>query len=162
MGASWVLPGSPLFCDWSWVASPGEQAGFRPFAFLVVPKRMSKSLQNVVQNGVQMERQMHKMWHDRATNHEKTTSRKHAHYNHTHNRTTGPHKLDFRFHSYTESQFPLFKICSECEQNGSRRPLKLRPAGAYGVKRLAKETFERCVKTSLGKDKKCHRIQAPK
>ena len=31
LGASWVLPGFPLFCDVSWVASPGEHPPFDVF-----------------------------------------------------------------------------------------------------------------------------------
>ena len=44
---------------------------------------------------------------------------------------------------YTETQFPLLQICSECDPNGTQRPSKLRPAGAFGAKKLAGKRFQK-------------------
>ena len=43
-----------------------------------------------------------------------------------------PPKLDFDAPSFTESQFSFFQICSDCDQIGGPKPLKLTPVGAYG------------------------------
>ena len=46
LGVSWCLlgvpwsPGSPLFCDVSWVASPQEQVGFPSFVFFVLENQV--------------------------------------------------------------------------------------------------------------------------
>ena len=57
-----------------------------------------------------------------------------------------PLKLDFNAPSYTESQFPLFQIWSDCDQIGCQKPSKLTPAGACGSKKIEGQRFRRHVK----------------
>ena len=54
LGASWVLPGSPLFLDGPWVPPAGERDAIRFFWFFSAGKSLSKWLQDFVENWVEM------------------------------------------------------------------------------------------------------------
>ena len=57
-----------------------------------------------------------------------------------------PPKLDFDAPSSTESQLPLFQICSDCNNIGGPKPSKLTPVGAYGSKKIEGERFRKHIK----------------